>query len=60
VESAERGVLRAGVTPDTAMRWLQIVASGLVRSPDAIDSGELTDLLELMLVPALLEREPRR
>ena len=60
VAAAERGVLRTGVTPDAAMRWLQIVASGLVRSPDPIDSAELTELLELMLVPALLEGGPRR
>jgi AcrR family transcriptional regulator len=59
VAAAERGVLRAGVTPDAAMRWLQIVASGLMRSPDPIDSDELTELLELMLVPALLEEELR-
>jgi AcrR family transcriptional regulator len=56
VAAAERGVLRNGVTPDDALRWLQIVASGLVRSPNvAPDTDDLAGLLELMLVPALLE-----
>lgn len=50
------GVLRKGVTPEDASRWLQIVASGLVRFPDLVpDSDDLAALLELMLVPALLE-----
>jgi AcrR family transcriptional regulator len=57
VAAAEQGVLREGVTPDDALRWLQIVASGLVRSPNVVpDRDELADLLERMLVPALLDR----
>lgn len=57
VAAAEQGILRPGVTPDDAMRWLQIVAVGLLRAPTAAaaDTDELTRLLELMLVPALLE-----
>lgn len=59
--AAERGVLREGVTPDDALRWLQIVASGLVRSPNVEpDPDELTQLLEKMLVPALLEEPTHR
>ena len=55
--AAEQGVLREGVTPEDASRWLQIVASGLVRSPNIVpDADELVRLLELMLVPALLEQ----
>jgi AcrR family transcriptional regulator len=54
--AAEQGVLREGVTPDDAMKWLQIVASGLMRSPAVVaDTDELAALLELMLVPALLD-----
>lgn len=56
VAAAEQGVLREGVTPDDALRWLLIVATGLFRAPEiAPDREELTRLLELMLVPALLE-----
>jgi hypothetical protein len=56
VAAAEQGILRPGVTPDDAMRWLQIVAVGLLRAPTgATDTPELTRLLELMLVPALFE-----
>lgn len=56
VIAGEQGLLRDGVTPQDASRWLQIVASGLVRSPDIVpDPVELTALLELLLVPALLE-----
>lgn len=55
--AAERGVLRAGVTPDDAIRWLQIVVSGVVRSPNLVaDNDQLRDLLRLMLVPALIDR----
>jgi AcrR family transcriptional regulator len=58
-----RGALREGVTPDDALQWLRIVASGLFRTPDAVpDVDELTRLLELMLVPVLLDTsklEPR-
>lgn len=55
-DADERGILRAGVTPDDAIRWLQIVAMGLVRTPDiAPDPDELVRLLNLMLVPALLD-----
>ena len=53
----EQGLLRKGVSPEDASRWLQIVASGLVRSPDIIpDPKELTRFLELMLVPTLIDR----
>jgi AcrR family transcriptional regulator len=55
VAAAEQGLLRDGITPDDALRWLQIVASGLARSTDMVpDTDELTGLLERMLVPALL------
>lgn len=54
--AAHAGALRRGVTPDSALRWLQIVATGLLRAPAELrDPDELVDLLELMLVPALLE-----
>lgn len=53
--AAERGALRQGVTPDDALRWLLVVSAGLFRFPDlAEDPDELTRLLELLLVPALL------
>jgi AcrR family transcriptional regulator len=56
VAAAEQGILRPGVTPDDALRWLQIVAVGLLRAPTgAADTPELTRLLELMLVPALFD-----
>jgi hypothetical protein len=52
------------VTIEDASRWLLIVATGLFRVPDVVaDVDELTDLLELMLVPALLDTSrarPRR
>jgi AcrR family transcriptional regulator len=52
----EQGLLREGVTPEQASWWLQIVASGLVRSPEILPArAELTRLLELMLVPTLLD-----
>lgn len=55
--AAAQGILRPGVTPEDASRWLQIVASGLVRSPDIVpDRKELVELLEKMLVPTLIER----
>jgi AcrR family transcriptional regulator len=54
VAAAQQGLLRDGVTPDDALRWLLIVASGLFRQPNLVpDRDELTALLELMLVPAL-------
>ena len=54
--AAEQGLLREGVSPDDALRWLQIVATGLVRQPDLVpDPADLTALLRLMLLPALLE-----
>lgn len=54
-----QGVLREGVSPDHAMRWLQIVAAGLVRFPDNVpESDDLASFLELMLVPTLLEVAP--
>lgn len=53
--AAAEGVLREGVTPDRALSWLQIVASGLAASPNVVpERDELTDLLETMLVPSLL------
>ncbi len=62
--AAEQGVLRAGVTPDDALEWLQIVATGLLRVPAELrDPTDLVRLLELMLVPALLDMssaQPRR
>ncbi|MEZ5141141.1 MAG: TetR/AcrR family transcriptional regulator [Acidimicrobiales bacterium] len=55
--AAAQGILRAGVTAEDASRWLQIVASGLVRSPDILPAREdLVALLEKMLVPTLIER----
>jgi AcrR family transcriptional regulator len=64
VAAADRGLLRPGVTIEDASRWLLIVATGLFRVPDVVaDVDELTDLLELMLVPALLDTsrvQPRR
>ena len=55
-EAAEQGLLREGVSPEDASRWLQVVARGLLRSPDILpDASELTALLELMLIPALFE-----
>jgi AcrR family transcriptional regulator len=54
--AAEQGVLRDGVTTDDALRWLLIVATGLFRAPEVVpEVEELTRLLELMLVPALLD-----
>lgn len=54
-DAAGRGALRDGVTPDDAIRWLQIVAMGLVRTTEpAPDADALVALLERMLVPALL------
>jgi len=54
--AAERGVLRSGVTVDDALRWLQIVALGLMQAPNvASDRDSLEALLHLMLVPALIE-----
>jgi hypothetical protein len=56
VAASERGLLRAGVTRDDALRWLLIVATGLFRAPDVVaDERDLTRLLELLLVPALLD-----
>lgn len=55
--AAAQGILRTGVTPEDATRWLQIVASGLVRSPDLVPNRKaLVALLEKMLVPTLIER----
>ena len=52
--AAAQGLLRPGVTPEDASRWLQVVASGLLRGPDPIPRrDELVRLLETMLVPAL-------
>jgi AcrR family transcriptional regulator len=56
-QAAEQGLLRDGVAPEDASRWLQIVARGLLRSPGIAPSGqELTELLELLFIPALFER----
>lgn len=53
--ATDRGILRDGVTADDAYRWLQIVSSGLLRSPHVVSSeDDLRALLELMLVPALI------
>lgn len=53
--AADQGVLRAGVTPDDALEWLQIVATGLLRVPAELrESADIERLLDLMLVPALL------
>jgi hypothetical protein len=58
--AADQGLLREGVTPEDASRWLRIVASGLLCSPEVLPKrAELVRLLELMLVPALLAPEPR-
>lgn len=55
--AAEQGVLRDDVTPDDAIRWLQVVTSGLLRQTTLFaDPDELSRLLERMLVPALLAR----
>lgn len=56
--AAERqGLLRPGVSTDDALRWLLVVATGLFRAPDVVDDvDELTRLLELLLLPALLQR----
>ena len=44
------------MTTDDALRWLLIVATGLFRVPDVVPGvDELARLLELMLVPALLD-----
>lgn len=55
VAAAQRGVLRAEVTPEDAVQWLQIVATGLLRLPGPPDPEELRALLQRMLVPALLD-----
>jgi AcrR family transcriptional regulator len=58
-EADARGLLRDGVSPDDALRWLQVVATGLARAPDVATSTEdLTGLLERMLVPALFTIPP--
>ena len=52
--AAAEGMLRDGVTPDRAIAWLQIVASGLTASPNIEpDRDELRGLLEATLVPSL-------
>jgi hypothetical protein len=54
--AAERGVLRDGVTPELAVRWLQVVSSGLIRSPNVVGGpDELRTLLHQMLVPSLID-----
>lgn len=57
--AADRGMLRDGVTPDDAVQWLQVVATGLLRASSEVrDPEELMRLLELMLVPVLLDAPP--
>lgn len=51
----KRGVLRAGVTPDDATRWILVVASGLSRHRQLAEPDELRRLLHQMLVPVLLD-----
>ncbi|MGZ4711982.1 MAG: TetR/AcrR family transcriptional regulator [Acidimicrobiia bacterium] len=55
VAAAQRGVLRDGVTPEDAIQWLQIVATGLLRLPGIPAPAELAALLQRMLLPALLD-----
>lgn len=55
VAAAQRGVLRPDVTPEDAIQWLQIVATGLLRLPGPPDPARLRVLLQRMLVPALLD-----
>ena len=44
------------MTPDYALQWLQIVATGLLRAPAELrDPDDLVHLLDLMLVPSLLD-----
>ena len=41
---------------DDALRWLQVVSLGLMQAPSVVaDLDALEDLLQLMLVPALIE-----
>lgn len=55
--AAERGVLREGVSVDDALRWLQVVSLGLMQAPSVVaDLDALKELLQLMLVPVLIER----
>lgn len=50
-----RGLLRPGVERDDVVRWLQVVAIGLMESPGiAVDEQDLERLLRLMLVPAVV------
>jgi len=58
VAAADRGVLRAGVTPEDAVQWLQIVATGLLRLPGLPTPDALRALLRRMLLPALLDVRP--
>lgn len=54
--AAGRGVLRAQVSVDDAVRWLQVVALGLMQAPSVVaDADALEALLRLMLLPALIE-----
>ena len=57
--ASKRGLLRAGVSADDAIRWLQVVALGLMRAPNVVaDEHDLEAMLRLMLVPALIESTP--
>ena len=54
--AARRGVLRDGVSADDAVRWLQVVALGLMQCPNVVtDRDDLEHMLRLMLVPALID-----
>jgi AcrR family transcriptional regulator len=56
-QAAAEGLLREGVSTEDASRWLQVVARGLLRSPDLLGNREqVTALLDLMLIPALFEQ----
>ncbi len=55
-----RDILRDGVSTDDAIRWLQVVTVGLMYSPNVVrDADDLEAMLTLMLIPALIEIEPR-
>jgi len=53
--TAGRATLKDGVDTDDAIRWLQIVALGLMQAPSVVrDADDLAAMLRLMLVPALI------
>ena len=59
VAAARGGMLRADVTPEDAIQWLHVVATGLLRLPGRPPAAELRVLLERMLVPALFDGSAR-